>query len=135
MENEIMEEDRLSEVFSRFSPSMPSDEAFMARLERSLDAVGFIRRQSLQSRRRNRLAAVAAAIAGFLCGMVFSLCFPCLAASVRSLGALGVEMAEFVAAYGDMIVRAFICCVTTLFTYMAYGFTLFFAGRPVRPVG
>lgn len=130
-----MEEDRLSELFSSFSPSLPSDRLFMDRLERNLESVEFIRLRTLRLRRRNRIAAIAAALAGFLCGTLFSLCFPYLAAFVRSLGAISVEIAEFTAGYGDMIVWAFICCVTSLFTYMAYGLSMFFAERSVRPMG
>lgn len=73
-----MEEDRIKELFREYDPELSSSKAFINRLERHLDAVEMIHRENAAVMKRNRVAVIAAACAGFISGMIFTLLLPYL---------------------------------------------------------
>lgn len=72
------EDDKIRELFSRFDPELPSESLFMSRLKRNMEAVELVKRQTAAVRRRSRKAVIAAAIAGFVVGVIFAALMPFL---------------------------------------------------------
>ena len=73
-----MEEDKIKELFCEYDPELSPSKAFIYRLERHLDAVEMIHRQNAAVMKRNRVAVIAAACAGFISGIIFTLLLPYL---------------------------------------------------------
>lgn len=79
-----MDDDKLRELFSNYNPRLTSDNEFMNRLERTLNAVEAIKSQTAQLRSRNRKAVAIAAAVGFIVGFLFSLALPYMIDAVSS---------------------------------------------------
>lgn len=79
-----MEEDKISRIFREYEPEISSSMAFMERLERNLNAVEMVHRENEAVMRRNRIAIAAAAFAGFISGMIFTLLLPYITEVIRS---------------------------------------------------
>ena len=75
-----MEEDKLIKLFADFQPELESDTLFLSRLEKQMGAIEVVREHNLKFRKRNRMAVVAAAIAGFVTGVIFMLVLPYISA-------------------------------------------------------
>ncbi len=73
-----MEEDKIRDLFNAYKPELSSRLDFMDRLERNLDAVEIIHKANANVMRRNRVAVLAASIAGFISGIIFSFLIPYL---------------------------------------------------------
>lgn len=73
-----MEDDKIKDLFTHFSPGLSSDEDFLTNLQRNLNCVESIRHQNDVTRRRNRIAMVVSACCGFAVGVLFSIFFPLL---------------------------------------------------------
>lgn len=71
-----MEEDKLKDIFKDFNPDLSSDNDFMSRLERCMDAVGMVKRQNAETLRRSKRAVAWAALAGFVAGVVMTILQP-----------------------------------------------------------
>lgn len=71
-----MEEEKIRELLSGFNPSLSSDEEFIDRLERNINAVESVRRQAVELRRKNRIAVAVAAVSGFITGVLLTLVLP-----------------------------------------------------------
>lgn len=68
-----MEDDKLKNLFSSFSPSMPcTDEEFMKRLEDKMTSFDAVKQQIEQSRHRAYRAAILSVLAGFVVGVSLS---------------------------------------------------------------
>lgn len=83
MKENHIKDDSIRALFTDFDPPMESDARFVARLERNLDAVESVRRQSLALKARSRRAVALAAAAGFLVGFIFSLALPYVGAALE----------------------------------------------------
>lgn len=70
-----MEDDKIKNLFADFNPELSSDTQFMARLQRNLEAVEFVKQQSAIFRKRNKTAVVVAALSGFVVGVLTTLIF------------------------------------------------------------
>lgn len=70
------QEDPLKNLFDGFDPELGDTDSFMSRLEARLDGVEMIRNRSADSRRRYIIAAVIAAFAGFVSGVIIMLLLP-----------------------------------------------------------
>lgn len=71
-----MDDDKIKEVFNTYQPELTSDFKFMAALERKMEAVEHVKQEMRALRRRNRIAVVVAAVAGFIMGALTSLLAP-----------------------------------------------------------
>lgn len=71
-----MEEDSIKKLFDGFNPELTSDTMFMSRLQRNMEAVELVKRNSAAVRRRNKTAVVVAALAGFVTGVLLTLLLP-----------------------------------------------------------
>ena len=90
-----MEDKDLKELFSDFRPNMAPDPNFMAKLQQSLDRVELVKQHNKALQRRNRIAAVIAAMTGFITGALFILLLPYTTPAVESLSAnLSVTLPE-----------------------------------------
>lgn len=81
------QDDKIQELFSAYEPPLNDDFAFMKRLERSIDSVEIVRRHNSDRRARSRRAAVVAAIAGFVAGVISTLAIPYITAAVAQIAA------------------------------------------------
>lgn len=79
-----MEDDKLKELFADFNPELPSGDAFMSRLERSMDAVELVKNHCLRQRRHCRIAIVVAALVGVVVGSLLSALSPILCGVLSS---------------------------------------------------
>lgn len=70
------QEDPLKNLFDGFDPELGDTARFMSRLEARLDSVEMIRSRSAESRRHYIMAAVIAAFAGFVSGVIIMLLLP-----------------------------------------------------------
>lgn len=66
-----MNDDKLKKLFADYQPDIQSDAMFMARLERNLRSVEFIKERKTAAKRRNRVAMAVACAAGFAAGGLF----------------------------------------------------------------
>lgn len=119
-----MEDEKLKALFADFSPSIGDDDMFMTRLQRNIEAVEFIKQQALQSQRRNRKAVAVSAAVGFICGVIFTLCYPYLKQAIGSLGSHIAGAEDFVAEYNTVILWSIICITTTVLVYVAYDISI-----------
>ena len=76
----IMEDDKIKDLFAGFQPIEPDDSRFMDSLLRSIHAVEMVKADNRAMRRRNRLAVILAAVAGFITGAVSMAFMPTLEA-------------------------------------------------------
>ncbi len=71
-----IEDEQLRRLFADFNPPMSPASRFMERLERDMQRVEMVKEATLRLQRRNRVAVVLAALAGFVAGVVFMALYP-----------------------------------------------------------
>lgn len=130
-----MDDEKLKTLFADFSPSIGNDETFMTRLQRNIEAVELIKQQALQSQRSNRKAVTISAAVGFICGVIFTLCYPYLKEAIGSF-CLQIAGAEaFMTEYSTVILWSIICITTSALVYVAYDIASAVQKATVRPRG
>lgn len=115
-----MEDDQLKDLFAGFNPPMGDDNQFMSKLERNLQAVEYAKMYCAQTRRKNRVAVVVASFVGFVCGVVFTLCYPYFLSLVDGFKDVSLDVAWAVDKYGDVMVWAVCSIATCVLTYASY---------------
>lgn len=80
-----MKDDRLKDIFEEFHPELSPDQRFMSDLQRNMDAVEFVRQQTVVLKRRNRIAVLASWMAGFAAGVVSIILFQMLSTAIPQL--------------------------------------------------
>lgn len=79
---------RLQQLFEDYHPALDSDDRFMRRVRQQLAVVDMLRREQAALKARSRKAIAAAAVAGFVAGVTFTIMLPyvgSLAAHIHSL--------------------------------------------------
>lgn len=71
-----MDNDNLKELFGNFNPDLSSGSDFIARLQQRMDTIEMVRQYNAELRRRNRIAVMIAALAGFVMGVALTLLMP-----------------------------------------------------------
>lgn len=71
-----MDNDNLKELFGNFNPDLSSGSDFIARLQQRMDTIEMVRQYNVELRRRNRIAVMIAALAGFIMGVALTLLMP-----------------------------------------------------------
>lgn len=117
-------EDKISELFKGYNPDLSPDSLFMERLEHNLRAVDIVKQQLKASNRKNRLAIIAAAITGFIVGVVSVIAYPYLSEIVLKIITNAAFTADFLTDYTDTIVFCLIAGISGLLSYFAYDTTL-----------
>ena len=115
-----MEDDKLKDLFAGFNPPMGDNNQFMSKLERNLQAVEFAKTHCAEARRKNRVAVVVASFVGFVCGVVFTLCYPYLLGLIDGFKDVSSDVAWAVDKYGDVMVWAVCSIATCVLTYASY---------------
>ena len=115
-----MEDYQLKDLFAGFNPPMGDDNQFMSKLERNLQAVEFAKTHCAEARRKNRVAVIVASIVGFVCGVVFTLCYPYLLGLIDGFKDVSSDVAWAVDKYGDVMVWAVCSIATCVLTYASY---------------
>lgn len=80
-----MDDDKIKEIFSNFEPELSSDSLFMSELRQKMEAVEIVRRHNAEFRSRSRKAVVAASLAGFAAGFIFSQALPYISRALAAL--------------------------------------------------
>lgn len=73
-------DDKLKDIFTNFNPETTDSDDFVMKLQTKLDAIDVIKEDTHKQQTRTRRAVVAAAVAGFISGVIFSLTIPYLGA-------------------------------------------------------
>ena len=118
-----MDDDKLKTLFTEYNPKMKSDDLFMEQLERKLIANESVKKSVSESRKRNRLAVLAAAITGFVSGVVLTLCYPYISNITEELLAISPTLAMLRPDYIHIMPFAIICPAIALLSYSAYDIT------------
>ena len=119
-----MEDDKLKNIFSEYNPDLQSDDMFMERLHRNLKAIESVRQNTRELRRHNRLAVVAAAITGFVAGVILTVSFPYISAYIDRLSMPGSAYALLRPEFIQVFAYAIIGLAATALSYTAYDLTL-----------
>ncbi len=114
-----MEEEKLKNLFEQYTPELSSDSMFLNRLQRNLDMVEYLKKHSEQSRRRSRLAIVIAGIAGFILGILVTLCYPKLYDFMSPLKGFLDKTLLF-----DALLWGIVGFTVIVFTYAVYDLSL-----------
>lgn len=69
-------DDPLKQLFDNYDPDLRDTDAFMNNLEARLDSVEIIRSHAAATRRRYIIAALIAAFAGFISGVIITILLP-----------------------------------------------------------
>jgi hypothetical protein len=116
-----MEDDKLKELFTNFQPEMSSSLQFMAKLQRDIKRVEFLKQHNLAIKRRNKLAVCIAAAVGFLMGVVLTLLFQLIGSWVStfsiSLPHLQINSITIDYSFVGWIIMAGTCIITSLNAY------------------
>lgn len=116
-----MDDDKIIELFSDFEPEISSSDRFVAKLQKNLEAIEFVKQQNAALRKRNRRAVVIAAVCGFAVGVIQSLLFPLIYDWISGLSislpdipasslAVGIELLPW-------LIMAGICAITSISAY------------------
>lgn len=71
-----MDDDKIKELFNGFEPKLSSEFQFMTTLRKNMEAVEIVKQYDQVLKRRNKVAVIIAATAGFVMGAALSLLFP-----------------------------------------------------------
>lgn len=124
-------DDKLTQIFANYNPQLSKDEEFMKNLDSKLRAVELVNEQWEKKRKKNRIAIIAAAITGFVFGIISTISYPWLVAFFYKLNISGLAHHEFIVRYDDVIVCAILCTLGTLFTYTTYDIASSFATKRI----
>lgn len=119
-----MKDDKLKDIFAKYDPDMQSDEIFMKRLQRNLNAIESVRQSAKDLSQRHRLALVAAAITGFVAGVTLTLCYPYISIGI---GQILMAFSVFDILQPQVLstaTYALISLATSIIAYTAYDVTL-----------
>lgn len=121
-----MEDDKLKELFDNYNPELSSGMRFMERVERNLDSVESLMTRNAAMRKRYRKAVFAAAIAGFVVGMIFTLFMPYIATWVVALMEMLPQnfLTEAVAENYRLAVWPLICATSLFIAVNTYEISL-----------
>jgi hypothetical protein len=116
-----MEDDKLKDLFTNFQPEMSSSLQFMAKLQKDMKRVEFLKQHNLAIKRRNKLAVCIAAAVGFLMGVVLTLLFQLIGSWVStfsiSLPHLQINSITIDYSFVGWIIMAVTCIITALNAY------------------
>lgn len=121
-------DDKFTDLFSDYNPDMAPDSQFMQRLERNLRAVESAKSQLIGMRRKNRLAVIIAAVTGFICGILSTLCFPYL------LELFAGSMSMIPADCGYVLAWVVVAAIVGIMTFAAYDITLVVTKKSLQPI-
>ncbi len=125
-----MEEEKIKKLFDDYEPELVPDSQFMSMLEKQFDTVESIKMQLAQHRWSQRLAMVAATVAGFILGVISTLCYPMIAEALhRAAATTSLEAVSFIDNYGDVTMGVVLCMLTLAVTYVVYDITLIVSGN------
>lgn len=129
-----MEEDKLSKFFGSYNPQLPDDSLFMHELKRKLEGAEMLKEHLAASRRRSRRAVLAAAVTGFVFGLLSVFLYPVLNGFIVSLADKCSGAARFIVDYRSVFVTAFVCLLTGVLTYTAYDITASVGSRNQKKI-
>jgi len=118
-----MDENKLKALFAEFNPDMQSDDLFMERLQRNLNAIESVKKSVSEAKKRNKLAVLAAAITGFVSGVALSLCYQYISDFTNELLVSNSTLALLHPDNIHIIPFTIICLATTVLSYSAYDLT------------
>lgn len=120
-----MNDDAIKNLFDNYNPRLSSDSRFMAQLEWKIRAVDHLETMMQSRRKTRRTSLIISAAAGFIFGMISTLCYPLLAEWINeiSVSTSWHLLAAMLSAYGDVAICSSICLVTITAMATAYEIT------------
>ncbi len=116
-----MDDDKIKVLLSGFEPEISPSAQFMAKMQRNLDAIEFVKEQNVALRKRNRRAVAIAAACGFAAGVIQTLLFPVIGEWLSglevSLPAAEAYSLSQVYRIVSWIIMAGICIITSIGAY------------------
>lgn len=119
-----MEEDKYSELFANFDPDLSSDALFMANLQQKLQTVELVKQRVEIMRQKNRLAMIAASIAGIVSGVISTLAYPTIIETVVGFGKHIPSFATVFNDYSNVISWGVIGSIVLALTFTVYDIAL-----------
>lgn len=118
-------DDEIKALFKGLSPKLTSDSVFMARLQKNMEAVEAVKSHVAALQRRNRIAVVAASLAGFVMGVVCTLLFPVISDSLGAIS-FSIPRLQMPAITVDWRIVGWLLTgvLSVLAAVQTYGFTL-----------
>jgi TctA family transporter len=113
-----MDDDTLKKLFSEFSPELSSSSLFMAKLEKNMEAVEFVKQHNLALKKRNKQAIAIAIACGFIMGVISTLLYPIVSSWISrlpfhiQLSAMTIDLN-----YVILIIMAAVCAIISINTY------------------
>lgn len=95
MEYNDIEDNKIQNLFADFQPPLSSRTAFMAKLQKRMDAVEEVRCYNEALKRRYRTAVAVASLCGFACGVLLTLMFPMIYSWVATVGESWSQLPDF----------------------------------------
>jgi hypothetical protein len=116
-----MEDDKLRNLFNDFQPELSSSSKFMAKLQKNMEMIEFLKQHDIALKKRNKLAVVIAAVSGFVMGVILTLLFPLIANWIStvsvSLPHLHISNLTIDYSFVAWIIIAGVCIITALNAY------------------
>jgi hypothetical protein len=116
-----MEDDKLRNLFNDFQPELSSSSKFMAKLQKNMEMIEFLKQHDIALKRCNKLAVVIAAVSGFVMGVILTLLFPLIANWIStvsvSLPHLHISNLTIDYSFVAWIIIAGVCIITALNAY------------------
>lgn len=112
----------IKEQFSDFEPELSmSDSDFIASIRRNMRVIATLRSDVRRTRRRCRRALALAALAGMICGVLFSCISPWLCGVVAGILCHGVSLSASTTA---VVTWCLIAAISSVLSYTTYDLTL-----------
>lgn len=118
-----MNNDNLKSLFDDFNPDLTPDDRFMSRLEQNLRSVEVVKEQIATAQKKKRLPIIIAALTGFIVGLLSTLAYPFLQATINNLAQAGTEAATLISNCAPILLYTLITLLTGTLTYIAYDLT------------
>ena len=119
-----MNDDKLKKLFADYEPEMENDAMFMARLERNLRAVEFIKEKNAVAKRNNRVAMAIACAVCFLAGGLFVSVIPNIVQWLNSQVSINVFPPLQPEQVTDIVMYCLGCVSTVVLTLASYDIAL-----------
>lgn len=127
-----MQNDDIKTLFETFDPELSPDFSFIRRLENNLDSVEMVKDCNAAFRRRQRMAAILASVAGFVAGMAFVCLLPVLGRVLSEIHSEIISMVLNDSALSVLCAVLGVASVSLFVAFNSYEISLGVMGRSCR---
>lgn len=126
-----MDDQLLKDIFNSYDPTLTSGTKFVGRLEHKLDLIEDLRKHNAVLRKRCHRAMAAAAIAGFVVGVIFTLAMPYIFRALQDIRAYmpDISILNTISGHGQYIIWPIICATSLFIAVNTYEISLAIQSR------